>query len=88
MATQVAQINAAVKSGTRLDANAVGTPAPRATAAAPSPATTPAPSSPAPAADGGVAPSNGGGGSYQTGARNSSGRNVLGAIARLKQMRG
>jgi hypothetical protein len=82
----VAQINAAVKSGARLDASAA--PTATATAAAPSPATSPAPSSPAPTADGGVAPSNGGGGGYQTGARSSSGRNVLGAIARLKQMKG
>lgn len=88
VATQVAQINAAVKSGARLDASAAPAPTATATAAAPSPATGPAPSSPAPTADGGVAPSNGGGGGYQTGARSSSGRNVLGAIARLKQMKG
>jgi uncharacterized phage infection (PIP) family protein YhgE len=88
VATQVAQINAAVKSGARLDASAAPAPTATATAAAPSPATGPAPSSPAPTADGGVAPSNGGGGGYQTGARSSSGLNVLGAIARLKQMKG
>jgi hypothetical protein len=86
VATQVAQINAAVKSGARLDGSAA--PAPAATAAAPAAAAVPPPSYPAPAADGGVAPSNGGGGGYQTGARSSSGRNVLGAIARLKQMKG
>ncbi|MFN9442796.1 MAG: hypothetical protein ACK53T_04085 [Planctomycetota bacterium] len=80
VATQVAQINAAVKNGPRAE------PAP--TPAAAAPAASPAPAPATPPTEGGGNSGNGGGGGYQTGARSSSGRNVLGAIARLKQMKG
>jgi uncharacterized protein YukE len=83
VATQVAQVNAAVKNAPRIDTGA--TPVAAAAATPPAPAgPTPAPAPGGEAAAGG----HGGGGGYQTGARSSSGRNVLGAIARLKQMKG
>ncbi len=87
VATVVHQIQTAVRNGARAAAPAA--PA-AATAAAPSaPAPTPARTSPGPAptaptpAAGDAAASG-----YQTGARNTSGKNVLGAIAKLKQMKG
>ncbi len=81
VATTVAQIQAAVKSG------GVRAPAPvTATAPAAAAAPAPAPSAPpqaAPAATGDAA----GNAAYQTGTRSSTGKNVLGAIAKLKQMK-
>lgn len=90
VATSVAQIHAAVKNGARAAAS-VAPAAPTPTAApAPAPATasTAAPAATAPAAapaagDGKAAD----GGGYQTGSRSSGGKNVLGAIAKLKQMK-
>ncbi len=78
VATTVAQINAAVKSGVR-SAN-VSAAAP--TAPTPTPVTTP---SPAAAPTGGTTE---GGSGYQTGTRTTGSKNVLGAIAKLKQMKG
>lgn len=86
VATALAQIQAAMKSGARPVASAAATPAPAAAAA------------PAPAEATDAAPATGAGGSggksadksaegYQTGKRNSTGKNVLGAIAKLKQMK-
>ncbi|MBL8730969.1 MAG: hypothetical protein JNN13_01195 [Planctomycetes bacterium] len=90
LATAVAQIQAAVKNGARPAAapatsTAPAAPAPAAPAATgsepgPGQSTTPAP---APAA----APTAGSASGYQTGARNSGSKNVLGAIAKLKQMK-
>jgi hypothetical protein len=92
VATQVAQIGATVKGGARSTTTFAATPttAP-ASAAEPTPATTnhataPAPASPAPAAE--ATPPAADGGGYSTGARSSGGKNVLGAIAKLKQMKG
>lgn len=91
VATSVAQIHAAVKSGVRVATTAAPAPAPAATApsappsapaATPTPTPTPAPAAPA-ASDGKAAD----GGGYQTGSRSSGGKNVLGAIAKLKQMK-
>lgn len=88
VATTVAQINAAVKNGARAPvAAAAAGPAPQAStpspaAAAPSaekPAASPAPAAEKPAGEAG---------GYQTGSRSSGGKNVLGAIAKLKQMKG
>ena len=80
VATTVAQIQASVKAGAR----AAAAPAPAAAAApapAPTPERTPAATTPAtPAADSA-------GTGYQTGTRSSGGKNVLGAIAKLKQMK-
>jgi hypothetical protein len=93
VATSVAQIHAAVKSGVRVATTAAPAAAPTA-AAAPAAATpaaaaasapAPAPSAPTePAAGDGKAADGGG---YQTGSRSSGGKNVLGAIAKLKQMK-
>ena len=86
VATTVAQINAAVKNGARAAAAAP-------TAAAPAPASAPAPTpAPAPtAAPAGSTPAAtapaGEAGGYQTGTRATTGKNVLGAIAKLKQMK-
>lgn len=90
VATSVAQIHAAVKSGVRVattaaPAAAPAAPSPTAAAAATAPsapAATPAPAAPA-AGEGKGAD----GGGYQTGSRSSGGKNVLGAIAKLKQMK-
>lgn len=80
VATTVAQIQASVKSGAR--ATAAPAPAAAATPApAPAPERTPAPTAPTtPAADSA-------GTGYSTGTRSSGGKNVLGAIAKLKQMK-
>jgi hypothetical protein len=85
VATTVAQINAAVKGGVRVANQATPTPMPAptpheptATAATPVAAATPSPAS--------TAGDSGGG--YATGSRSSGGKNVLGAIAKLKQMKG
>jgi hypothetical protein len=83
VATTVAQIQATVKNGLRAAPAAAAAP----TAAAPAPATTTAaaPTAPAaPAAPAGDAASGG----YATGARSTGSKNVLGAIAKLKQMKG
>lgn len=91
VATSIAQIQAAVKQGGgRLapssPAPAAATPAPTAAptaapAAQPTPAAAPAPSASAPAeAKEGAA-------GYQTGTRTTASKNVLGAIAKLKQMK-
>lgn len=92
VATSVAQIHAAVKSGVRVATTAAPAPAAAPAAAAPSappaatapsaPAAAPTPTAPA-AGDGKAAD----GGGYQTGSRSSGGKNVLGAIAKLKQMK-
>lgn len=85
VATTVAQINAAVKTGARaLQAAAAPAPAAPAPSPAPTAATEKAAASAAPAAD----KSSGEGGGYQTGSRSTGGKNVLGAIAKLKQMKG
>jgi hypothetical protein len=91
VATTVAQIQAAVKAGARPAAATASAPAPAAATPgaagqAPSAAATPAAPTAAPAA-----PASGGAdaaGGYQTGTRSSGGKNVLGAIAKLKQMKG
>lgn len=87
VATQVAQIGAAVKGGLRAapPATAPTVPAPTTEpiAVATTPLTTPA--TPAPAEP--ATPSADGGG-YQTGTRSTASKNVLGAIAKLKQMKG
>ncbi|MCA3010246.1 MAG: hypothetical protein INH34_17875 [Phycisphaerales bacterium] len=85
VATTVAQINAAVKSGARAAAAPAAT-----TATAPSAAPAAAPATPAPTANpapaAAAAPAGEGGG-YQTGTRATTSKNVLGAIAKLKQMK-
>lgn len=90
VATTVAQINAAVKNGARTPVAAPAT-APAPTAPAASPAST-ASSAEKPAAGPAAAPAAekpaGEAGGYQTGSRSSGGKNVLGAIAKLKQMKG
>lgn len=93
VATSVAQIHAAVKSGVRVATTAAPAPAP-APAAAPAAAApaAAAASAPAPTASAPAAPAAGDGkaadgGGYQTGSRSSGGKNVLGAIAKLKQMK-
>jgi hypothetical protein len=80
VATTVAQINAAVKNGARpaMAAPPAATPAPAAPAATPAAATPASAPAPAPAETAG---------GYQTGTRSSGGKNVLGAIAKLKQMK-
>lgn len=80
VATQVAQIGAAVKGGSRTTTMAP----PTTTTAADAPA---APTAPTPTTEAGATTAGDGGG-YQTGARSSGGRNVLGAIAKLRQMKG
>lgn len=89
LATGVAQIQAAVRSGSRAVAtSAAATKEPAAEAPAATPATAAAPA----AAGRHDAPATGGNdadaGGYQTGKRTSAGKNVLGAIAKLKQMKG
>ena len=85
VATAVAQIQAVVKSGARVAAPAT-TPQPAPTAAAATPAAAPAqPTPPAPPAAGDKGDADNA--AYKTGARSSSGKNVLGAIAKLKQMK-
>lgn len=93
VATAVSQIQAALKSGARAAAAAAAREkdAPSAQEAhaakeAPAPKEKPAAAAagPAPAAD---APAGTGGG-YKTGARSTGSKNVLGAIAKLKQMKG
>jgi hypothetical protein len=86
LATAVSRIQAAVKSGSHRAA----TPSePTAAAPTPTPKSTEAPAAPSaattPAADAGDAQA--GVAQNQTGTRASSGRNVLGAIAKLKQMK-
>jgi len=86
LATGLAQLQAAVKSGAR----ATAAPAPTPAAASPAPAAT-SPSTPAAApqpAGGADAADSDGDGGYATGKRKSTGKNVLGAIAKLKQMKG
>ncbi|MBX3464332.1 MAG: hypothetical protein KF830_14265 [Planctomycetes bacterium] len=90
VATAVAQIQAAVRTGARPAPVAPVAPvAPAATSAAsaPTPAAAPAPA-PAPvAAPAGGHKADDGNAGYKTGTRASSGKNVLGAIAKLKQMK-
>ncbi|MFN3244461.1 MAG: hypothetical protein ACE37K_23345 [Planctomycetota bacterium] len=93
LATSVAQIQAAVKSGVRVASAGQAQPAPSTQAAqtnaqpaAAAAATGNAPAGNAPAAGGGDAKEGSGG--YSTGKRKSGGKNVLGAIAKLKQMKG
>jgi hypothetical protein len=101
VATSVAQIQAAVKGGgLRTGATApTSTPAP-APAAAPTPTTAATPASgaaatePTPALAAAAASTSvpmadqaSGGNAYQTGTRSTTGKNVLGAIAKLKQMK-
>lgn len=85
VATSVAQINAAMRSGAR--------PAAAATAAAQSPTASPAaPTTAAPPNEAEPRPKPAAAGdkdgAYQTGTRSTGGKNVLGAIAKLKQMKG
>ncbi|MCB9876391.1 MAG: hypothetical protein H6835_02225 [Planctomycetes bacterium] len=87
LATSTAQIQAAVKGGARI---ATGPASPTGTVAAPA-AASPAPAAtPAAAPVAATSPEGEGEGAtgYQTGKRNTAGKNVLGAIARLKQMKG
>ncbi|MCA8978342.1 MAG: hypothetical protein KDC98_26675 [Planctomycetes bacterium] len=86
VATAVSQIQAAIKSGARtaLPAKPNPTAASSSPATEPAAATTSAPTAPS-QNDGGQEASGTG---YQTGARRSGGKNVLGAIAKLKQMKG
>ncbi|MBL8730004.1 MAG: hypothetical protein JNM25_16385 [Planctomycetes bacterium] len=79
VATTVAQIQAIVRSGKGSVAAAAVASAP-----APAPAATPAPAAPAPAA---TNKTDDAGTGYQTGTRSTSSKNVLGAIAKLKQMK-
>lgn len=93
VATTVAQINATVKNGlrpTNVAAPAAATPSPAAPAPAPTAAPAPATATPAPttaAAPAAAAADAAGAAGYQTGTRTSGGKNVLGAIAKLKQMK-
>jgi len=89
VATQVAQIGAAVKGGQRA-APTMAAPTPTATPSEPSIATTTTATTnlATPAPTEAAAPSADGGGGYQTGTRSTGGKNVLGAIAKLKQMKG
>ena len=82
LATSVAQIQAAVKSGVRTAAPAPAAAAPSASRSAAAGSTSPAPAAGGSGADGDDA--NG----YQTGKRKTGGKNVLGAIAKLKAMKG
>jgi uncharacterized membrane protein len=92
VATVVHQIQNSVRTGaTRNVAADAATPRPTATAAAAEPAPAAAAavtttSAPAPQPSGDSTAADGGGG-YQTGARATSGKNVLGAIAKLRQMK-
>lgn len=87
IATAIAQVSAAVKNGPRTVATASPAPPP----ATSEPATTP-PAAAAPATDDSAPSSasstNAEGGGYQTGTRTTAATNVLGAIARLKKMKG
>jgi hypothetical protein len=88
IATAIAQVSAAVKNGPRPAAIAAPTaPPPAATGEAPPP-----PAASAPATDGSAtssaAPAGAEAGGYQTGTRTTGAANVLGAIARLKKMKG
>ncbi|MCK5944314.1 MAG: hypothetical protein KAI24_20170 [Planctomycetes bacterium] len=83
LATSLAQIQAAVKSGARVAAPAPSQPAPAQKAPAPQP--NGAAAKPAQPSAGGDAESGDG---YSTGKRKTGGKNVLGAIAKLKQMKG
>ncbi|MBL8749363.1 MAG: hypothetical protein JNK78_09385 [Planctomycetes bacterium] len=83
VATSVAQIQAAVKAG---GGRAAAAPTAAATPiAAPTPA--PAPAAPTTPAVPAAASDAAGNTAYQTGTRSSAGKNVLGAIAKLKQMK-
>ncbi|MFM1872758.1 MAG: hypothetical protein RL398_2180 [Planctomycetota bacterium] len=90
VATVVHQIQNSVRTGaTRNVAADAATPRPTAAAAAAEPAAATAAtttSAPAPQPSGDSTAADGGGG-YQTGARATSGKNVLGAIAKLRQMK-
>jgi chromosome segregation ATPase len=88
VATSVAQIHVAVKNGVRVATTAAVPPPAAATpAAAPTAAPTPAAAPAAASAPTAAAPTADGGG-YQTGSRATPSKNVLGAIAKLKQMKG
>jgi len=88
VATTVAQINAAVKNGARAPmAAAAVAPAPTAPAASQA-STAPTADKPAAGAAAATEKPTGEAGGYQTGSRSSGGKNVLGAIAKLKQMKG
>jgi hypothetical protein len=89
VATTVAQINAAVKNGARVAVAPAAAPtaAPAAAPAAAPVAGTPTAAAPAPAAAPAAAAATENAGGYQTGTRSSGGKNVLGAIAKLKQMK-
>ncbi len=84
VATAVSQIQAAIKSGATARPAPTSAPA----AAANGGASAPAPSAPAPAAVGGGGGDGEESAGYSTGKRRSGGKNVLGAIAKLKQMKG
>lgn len=87
VATTVAQINAAVKGGVRLAANAPApapAPVPETSAVAATAGAAPAPTAKAATTPPAAAEATSG---YQTGTRTSGGKNVLGAIAKLKQMK-
>ncbi|MCR9245353.1 MAG: hypothetical protein NXI31_09995 [bacterium] len=84
VATSVSQIQATLKSG----AVARPAPAPTQAAPAPSPAAVGAGGAPAPATPAPATGDDDDAAGYATGARRSKGKNVLGAIAKLKQMKG
>lgn len=85
VATIVNQIQTAVRTGARQAQSAAPATSNQAPAAAPAPVAAAASSSGTPAAAGAGGAAAAGG--YQTGARSTSGKNVLGAIAKLKQMK-
>ena len=83
LATAVAHIQAAVKGGARA-AGPSASPSPAAAPAAPTPAASQPAATAAAPTGGDDAPASG----YATGTRKSASKNVLGAIAKLKQMKG
>lgn len=87
IATAIAQVSAAVKNGPRAVAAAAPTPPPATSepAATPPAAAAPATDSSAPS---GASSTSAEAGGYQTGTRTTAAANVLGAIARLKKMKG
>jgi hypothetical protein len=90
VATAVAQIHAGLKAAPRaaVAAPAASTAPATAPAATSAAAAAPAAATPAPAAGTPAAAGTGEGAGYSTGTRTSGAKNVLGAIAKLKQMKG